>query len=79
MFFRFLKSDHGKAFCELEDCKNHFFQVRGPWIPASSRAKTHRASPRQTVSSSYISTESAAVSSVMIHGVDTENEEGTER
>ena len=79
MFFRFLKSDHRKAFCELEDCKSHFFQVRGPWIPASSRAKTHRASPRQTVSSSYIPTESAAVSSVRIHGADTENEEETER
>ena len=79
MFFRFLKSDHGKAFCELEDSKNHFFQVRGPWIPASSRAKTHRASPRQMESSSYISTESGAVSSVMIHGADTENEEETER
>ena len=52
-----------KAFSELKDCKNHFFQVRDPWTSASSRAKTHRASPRQTKSSSYITTESAAVSS----------------
>ena len=69
----------GRPSANLKIAKKHFFQVRSPWIPASSRAKTHRASPRQTVSSSYISTESAAVSSVMIHGVDTENEEETER
>ena len=79
MFFLVWKSDHRKAFSDLEDCKNHFFQVRDPWIPPSGRAKTHRASPTQTVSSSYISTESAAVLSVMIHGADTENEEETER
>ena len=79
MFFLVLKSDHGKAFCELEDCKNHFFQVHGPWTPASRRAKTQRASPRQMESSSYISTESTAVSSARIHNADTENEEETER
>ena len=47
-------------FSELEDCKNHFYEVRDPWISASSRAKTYRASPRRAKSSSCISTESAA-------------------
>ena len=81
MFFSILKSDHGKAYSELEDWKNHFFQVRDPWILYLLLAKpkyiVHHADKLNRRATSLLSPQQFR--SLMIHGVDTENEEETER